>query len=126
MVDERQIKDLPLNGRSFDDLIALNPGSDQLQRAEKSQHQHEQWEHILRSRPPHQRKFISAERHGVHGLEPTRRHSRGTSGYLLGIDAIREFNVLTDTYSAEYGKRAGAQVSAVTQSGTNQFHGDRL
>ena len=47
----------------------------------------------------------------------------GTSGYLLGIDAVREFNVLTDTYSAEYGKRAGAQVSAVTQSGTNQFHG---
>jgi hypothetical protein len=47
----------------------------------------------------------------------------GTSGYLLGIDAVREFNVLTDTYSAEYGKRAGAQVSVVTQSGTNQFHG---
>ena len=47
----------------------------------------------------------------------------GASGYLLGIDAVREFNVLTDTYSAEYGKRAGAQVSVVTQSGTNQFHG---
>ena len=45
------------------------------------------------------------------------------SGYLLGIDAVREFNVLTGTYSAEYGKRAGAQVTAVTQSGTNQFHG---
>ena len=44
----------------------------------------------------------------------------GMSGDLLGIDAVREFNVLTDTYSAEYGKRAGAQVSAVTQSGTNQ------
>ena len=45
------------------------------------------------------------------------------SGELLGIDAIREFNVLTDTYSAEYGKRAGAQVSVVTQSGTNSLHG---
>src|SRR5678816_2817884 len=47
----------------------------------------------------------------------------GVSGALLGIDAVREFNVLTDTYSAEYGKRAGAQVTVVTQSGTNQFHG---
>jgi hypothetical protein len=47
----------------------------------------------------------------------------GVSGYLLGIDAVREFNVLTDTYSAEYGKRAGAQVSVVTQSGTNALHG---
>src|SRR5947199_4524545 len=47
----------------------------------------------------------------------------GVSGDLLGIDAVREFNVLTDTYSAEYGKRAGAQVSAVTQSGSNVVHG---
>src|SRR5262249_44940720 len=46
------------------------------------------------------------------------------SGNLLGIDAVREFNVLSGTYSAEYGKRAGAQVTAVTQSGTNQFHGN--
>ncbi len=47
----------------------------------------------------------------------------GVSGELLGIDAVREFNVLTDTYSVEYGKRAGAQVSVVTQSGTNKLHG---
>src|SRR5262249_34979535 len=47
----------------------------------------------------------------------------GVSGYLLGIDAVREFNVLTGAYSAEYGKRAGAQVTVVTQSGTNEFHG---
>ena len=47
----------------------------------------------------------------------------GVSGELLGIDAVREFNVLTDTYGAEYGKRAGAQVSVVTQSGTNLLHG---
>ena len=47
----------------------------------------------------------------------------GVSGELLGIDAVREFNVLTDTYGAEYGKRAGAQVSVVTQSGTNALHG---
>jgi hypothetical protein len=47
----------------------------------------------------------------------------GVSGDLLGIDAVREFNVLSGTYSAEYGKRAGAQVTVITQSGTNQFHG---
>jgi hypothetical protein len=45
------------------------------------------------------------------------------SGYLLGIDAVREFNVQTDTYGAEYGKRSGAQVTVVTQSGTNALHG---
>src|SRR3989442_15864337 len=47
----------------------------------------------------------------------------GVSGQLLGVEAVREFNVLTDTYGAEYGKRAGGQVSIVTTSGTNRLHG---
>ncbi len=47
----------------------------------------------------------------------------GTSQQLLGVDAVREFNVLRDSYGAEYGKRPGGQVSIVTQSGTNQWHG---
>ncbi len=47
----------------------------------------------------------------------------GTSGQLLGVDAVREFNVVTDTYSASYGKRQGAQISIVTASGTNSVHG---
>jgi len=47
----------------------------------------------------------------------------GTSQQLLGVDAVREFNLLADSYSAEYGKRPGAQVLIVTQSGTNQLHG---
>src|SRR3989449_10619519 len=51
------------------------------------------------------------------------RRPQGISGYLLGVDAVREFNVLGHTYGAEYGKRAGAQVTIVTTSGTNQFHG---
>ena len=47
----------------------------------------------------------------------------GTSGQLLGVDAVREFNVVSDTYGAEYGKRPGGQVSIVTASGTNDLHG---
>ena len=47
----------------------------------------------------------------------------GASEQLLGVDAVREFNVLRDTYGAEYGKRPGGQVIIVTQSGTNQLHG---
>ena len=48
----------------------------------------------------------------------------GTSGQLLGVDAVREFSVVKDTYGAEYGKRPGAQVNIVTASGTNQLHGN--
>jgi hypothetical protein len=39
------------------------------------------------------------------------------------VEAVREFNVVTDTYGAEYGKRPGAQVSIVTASGSNDLHG---
>ena len=47
----------------------------------------------------------------------------GASQQLLGVDAVREFNVLRDSYGAEYGKRPGGQVIIVTQSGSNQLHG---
>src|SRR5262249_16921699 len=47
----------------------------------------------------------------------------GASRQLLGVEGVREFNVLADTYGAEYGKRAGGQVTVVTSSGTNQLHG---
>src|SRR5260370_2372207 len=46
----------------------------------------------------------------------------GTSGMLLGVDAVREFNVQRDSYSAELGKRPGGQVIIVTRSGSNQWH----
>jgi hypothetical protein len=46
------------------------------------------------------------------------------NGQLLSIDSAREFNVATNTYSAYYGKRTGAQIGVVTTSGTNQLHGD--
>src|SRR5262245_56930654 len=45
------------------------------------------------------------------------------SDQLLGVDAVREYNVLGHTYGAEYGKRSGGQVTVVTTSGTNQWHG---
>ncbi len=41
----------------------------------------------------------------------------------MGVDAVREFNVVTDTYGVEDGKRPGGQVSIVTDSGSNEFHG---
>ena len=47
----------------------------------------------------------------------------GTSQLLLGVEAVREFNILRNSYDAEYGKRPGAQVAIITQSGSNEVHG---
>src|SRR5262249_51857719 len=44
-------------------------------------------------------------------------------GVLLGVEAVLEFEVLTNSYSAEFGRSAGGVVNAVTRSGTNQYHG---
>ena len=123
LVSERQVKDLPLNGRSFDNLIALNPGTinySALKSPNTSTSNGNTFS--VAGRRTGENLFL------LNGIEYTGSSQLaitpgGVSGYLLGIDAVREFNVLTDTYSADYGKRAGAQVSVVTQSGTNAFHG---
>jgi Carboxypeptidase regulatory-like domain/TonB-dependent Receptor Plug Domain len=123
MVGERQVKELPLNGRSFDNLIALNPGTinySALKSPNTSTSNGNTFSVAGRRTSENIFLLNGVEYTGSSQLALT---PGGVSGYLLGIDAVREFNVLTDTYSVEYGKRAGAQVSAVTQSGTNQFHG---
>jgi len=122
MVGEREVKDLPLNGRSFDNLIALNPGALNygLKSANTSTSNGNTFS-VAGRRPMDNVVLLNGiEYTGSSQLAIT---PGGVSGDLLGIDAVREFNVETDTYGAEYGKRAGGQVSVVTQSGTNTLHG---
>lgn len=124
LVGEQQVKDLPLNGRSFDNLVTLNPGSS----------------NTTSYRSPsstgggHGNNFsVDGNREDynlflMNGVEYTGVSTAdvvpgGVSGQLLGVDAVREFNVQQNTYGAEYGKRPGGQVNVVTMSGGNQFHG---
>src|SRR6476646_6832309 len=126
LVGERQVKDLPLNGRSYDLLLTLNPGIVNFT-----------WEKTggigvsnsttgnnfaVAGNRPQQNIFLL---NGVEftGAAENNMQPGGSSQELLGVDAVREFNVLRDSYGAEYGKRPGGQVTIVTQSGTNQLHG---
>jgi hypothetical protein len=122
VVGESQVKDLPLNGRSFDNLITLNPGTINYALKSPSTSTSNGNTFSVDGRRPMDNIVLlnGIEYTGSSQLAVT---AGGVSGDLLGVEAVREFNVLTDTYSAEYGKRSGAQVIAVTQSGTNQLHG---
>ena len=122
VVGAGEVKDLPLNGRSYDNLITLNPGAIDYSLKSANTSTSNGNTFVVAGRRPSENIFL------LNGIEYTGTSQLGitpggVSGELLGIDAVREFNVLTDTYSAQYGKRAGGQVSVVTQSGTNSLHG---
>lgn len=127
LVDEQQVKDLPLNGRSFDQLLTLNAGVVNFNATQGnagvattaaslftvSGRRWEENRYLMNGID-----YIGSDMQGAANLP------FGASGKLLGVDAIREFNVLTDSYGAEVGKRAGGQVEIATMSGTNRLHGD--
>jgi hypothetical protein len=127
LVDERQVKELPLNGRSYDQLITLNPGTvnytGQRSGGVGTSNSSVGNMFAVSGRRPQDNLFLlnGVEYTGASLINVT---PGGTSGQLLGVDAVREFNVISDTYSAAYGKRDGAQISIVTASGTNKMHGD--
>jgi len=126
LVGERQVKDLPLNGRSHDLLLTLNPGVVNFT-SEKTggigvSNSTTGNNFAVSGNRPQQNLFLL---NGVEftGAAENNMQPGGTSQQLLGVDAVREFNLLRDSYGAEYGKRPGGQVIIVTQSGTNQLHG---
>src|SRR5271170_5873997 len=126
LVDERQVKELPLNGRSFDQLIQLNPAavSYTTERSGGVGTSNSSVGNMfsVSGRRPQDNLFLlnGVEYTGASLINVT---PGGTSGQLLGVDAVREFNAVSDTYGANYGKRTGAQVSIITASGNNQLHG---
>jgi hypothetical protein len=126
LVDERQVKDLPLNGRSYDQLLTLNPATVNYtaQRSGSVGTSNSSVGNMfaISGRRPQDNLYLmnGVEYTGASLINVT---PGGTSGQLLGVDAVREFNAVSDTYSSSYGKRQGAQISIVTASGTNTVHG---
>jgi hypothetical protein len=120
LVNEAQIKDLPLNGRSFDQLLTLTTGTVNYTSNVNLQGNF----FSVVGRRPEENTF------SINGVEYIGSNSAGqpsgpygSSGQVLGVDAVREFNLLEHSYGAEYGKRAGGHVNIVTSSGTNHLHG---
>jgi hypothetical protein len=115
VVGQQQIENLPINGRNFISFSIITPG-------------------VTTDRTPQQGASLTS------GLSFTGQRARSNNIMVDGLDnndivvgavratfsqeAIREFQVVTDSYSAEFGKATGGVVNIVTKSGTNEFHGN--
>ena len=126
VVGEEQVKELPLNGRSFDLLLMLNPGIVNFTSLKTGgigvSNSTNGNNFSVNGNRPQQNLFLL---NGVEftGAAENNMQPGGASQQLLGVEAVREFNVLRDSWDASYGKHPGAQVVIVTRSGTNAVHG---
>jgi len=119
-VDEKEIRDLPLNGRDLAQLVLLQPGVVWTRTSVSSANDGRGTRFSVAGSRPGQNLFILDGTLTNDALNTT---PGSAQGLLLGVEAIREFRVLTNTYSAEYGRATGGVFVAESKSGTNQFHG---
>src|SRR6202049_4610177 len=125
VVNETTVEALPLNGRSWSDLAVLSPGVHTVgnQPAISSTDRTKRGmglELSISGGRPQQNNYLLA---GVNINNYTNAGPGSLLGGNLGTDAVGEFTVLTTNYSAEYGRTSGGVISAITKTGTNQFHG---
>ena len=125
-VNATTVRELPLNGRSWTDLAALQPGVETIQTqpsfatgSDRGNRGFGQQLTISGARPQQNNYRLD----GVSLNDYANGAPGSVLGGNLGVDAIQEFSVLTSNYSAEYGKTSGGVVNATTRSGTNSFHG---
>jgi hypothetical protein len=141
VVDQSYIQNMPLNGRSFQDLILLTPGTltqtPQLTNLGTSNAVGVTGEFSVNGQRTESNYYtvdgVSANVGAAPGSGMTAgaggsgsiagSTALGTTQALVSVDDLQEFRVQSSTYSAEYGRNPGGQFAFQTKSGTNQWHG---
>ena len=116
LIDNEQVVDLPLNGRSSASLALLAPGV----RLTYGLSKRESSFNINGMRSQFNDFILDGLDNNAYGTS-----NQGLSNQVVQVapDAVQEFSVITDNYSAEYGRVGGGVVNASVRSGTNQLHG---
>lgn len=119
LIDTQQIEGLPLNGRSYVELATLTPGVQLTQTGGQGT-----------STGFGAKLSVNGSRYtsNLFTLDGTNLNDQfsqagSASGNVLGVEAVREFQVLTNSFSAEFGHHTGGVINAATKSGTNAVHG---
>lgn len=135
VIDRTFVENIPLNGRSFQDLVSMTPGvvtaspqtnisspgnngdfSINGQRTESNYYLVDGVAANVSAGPG------TATGYGAAGVTAAT-SALGTTQSLLSVDDLQEFRVESSSYSAEYGRSPGGQLTFVTRSGTNAYHG---
>jgi outer membrane receptor protein involved in Fe transport len=119
LVDRTQMEDLPLNGRNFEQLMTLAAGVITIPNTGGGFYGKQDNYSIAGSRPLGQQIIIDDTNFMGFWGHAT---GSGATGSSLGVEAIAEFQTLTNTYSSQFGGNGGV-VNAVSKSGTNAIHG---
>ena len=119
LVERTQMSELPLNGRNFEQLLTLAPGVQQLTAQASNRYGTQGNYSVAGSRG--EGMLYLLDNTNIQGFFNHGTGS-GATGASLGVEAISEFQTLTNTYSAQFGG-GGAVINAVSKSGTNSYHG---
>jgi hypothetical protein len=119
LVDERAIRELPINGRRFSDLALLTPGVNQDPRGQTSASNGDLSAGGVRG---FQTSYLVDGADNNNGFFAQAR-GRYRAPYQFSNEVVQEFRVASSGYSAEQGRAAGAVVNVVTKSGGNSYHG---
>jgi hypothetical protein len=138
VVDQTYVKNMPLNGRSFQDLILLTPGVvTQTPQLGALSQLGATGEFSVNGQRPESNYYtvdgVSANTGAAPGISMVgtagasgsvaAATALGTTQALVSVDDLQEFRIQSSTYSAEYGRNPGGQFAFETKSGTNLWHG---
>src|ERR1700687_5060247 len=125
-VESTTIRELPLNGRDWTSLAALEPGVANIPNQVGTGFSANKGNRGFGNQLTNAGHRANENTYRVNGVEINDYSNGapgGASGLNLGVDGVQEFSVLTSNYTAEYGRTSGAVINAITKSGTNELHG---
>ena len=120
VVNEERVADLPLNGRNFNQLVFLQPGITAY-RTNSATSTLAVGLLFSSNGAPIRSNAILLD--GASILAASGVTGVSVTGSMLGVEGIREFRVITNSFPAEYGMSMGSQMTIVSKNGTNEFHG---
>lgn len=117
VIENKQVVEMPLNGRGYTQLILLTPGAVPVQTGQLSQFSVGGAAYSIDGQRSQSNNYT------LDGVENNENYFQGTA-MSPSIDAIQEFKIQSNVSSAEFGRAAGVNINVATKSGTNHIHGD--